>query len=250
MSSLTDLSVDSAGNLFVTTGIVPDFLPIQGSGKIYKLTPNGVRTTFASGLDYPTALAFDSAGNLFVANVRNFNSDVIYKFTPAGGRTTFASGITNPEAMAVDNAGNLFVSAAIVGAVDGVIYKFTPDGNRSTFALGLSPFAPMACDSAGNLFVSDFGGNIYKFTPSGVRSTFASGMVAFSSSGQPSTPAPTDFNNDGQPILTGITPTRNSRRDSIMNDNVHAAAPVGGRCRPRGNWWGLRISTAMAIQTS
>ena len=35
-------------------------------GNIYKITPAGLRTTFASGLDRPTGLAFDSAGNLFV----------------------------------------------------------------------------------------------------------------------------------------------------------------------------------------
>src|SRR5205823_3948671 len=115
--------------------------------------------------------------NLFVANVKNFNSDVIYKFTPAGGRTTFASGITNPERVAFDKAGNLFVSAAIVGAIDGVIYKITSGGVRGTFTLGVSPFAPMVCDSAGNLFVADLdSGNILKFTPSGVRSTFATGV--------------------------------------------------------------------------
>ena len=115
-------------------------------------------------------MAFDSAGNLFVANVQNFNSDFIYKFTPAGGRTTFVSGLTNPETVTFDNAGNLFVSASILGGNTGVIYKFTSDGVESRFALGFSPLAPLAFDSAGNLFVSDqFSGNIYKFTPSGVR---------------------------------------------------------------------------------
>ena len=178
------LAVDSAGNLFVTTGYRDDFgFPINGSGKIYKLTPNGLRTTFASGLDLPTGLAFDSAGNLFVANVSKFINGAIYKFTPAGGRTTFASGLTNPEAVAFDNAGNLFVSAFYSTSYPGgAIYKITSGGVRSTFAIGVSPFAPMACDSAGNLFVSDFGGNIYKFTPSRVRSTFApgvSGSLAF-----------------------------------------------------------------------
>src|SRR5205823_553105 len=164
-----------AQNLFVSSD--------AAGGNIYELTPNGLRSTFASGLDLPTGLAFDSAGNLFVANVSKFINGAIYKFTPAGGRTTFASGLTNPEAVAFDNAGNLFVSAFYSTSYPGgAIYKITSGGVRSTFAIGVSPFAPMACDSAGNLFVSDFGGNIYKFTPSRVRSTFApgvSGSLAF-----------------------------------------------------------------------
>ena len=95
-------AVDSADNLFVTTAdfcdscLFGDPGVINGSGKIYKLTPNGVRTTFASGLDDPTALAFDSAGNLFVANVSFNLSGTIYKFTPGGARSTFASGLTHP----------------------------------------------------------------------------------------------------------------------------------------------------------
>src|SRR6266566_4101932 len=60
------------------------------AGNIYEFTPAGVRSTFASGLDGPEGLAFDSAGNLFVADT--FTSGAIYKFTPDGMRSTFALG--------------------------------------------------------------------------------------------------------------------------------------------------------------
>ena len=36
-------------------------------GSIYEYTPDGVRSTFASGLNQPRGLAFNSAGDLFVA---------------------------------------------------------------------------------------------------------------------------------------------------------------------------------------
>src|SRR5213592_4400993 len=67
-----------AQNLFVSSD--------AGGSNIYEFTPNGVRSTFASGL--AGALAFDKAGNLFVAN-----GDSIYKFTPSGMRSIFASGL-------------------------------------------------------------------------------------------------------------------------------------------------------------
>src|SRR5437868_2432748 len=160
-----------AQNLFVSSD--------AAGGNIYEFTPNGVRSTFASGL--AGALAFDKAGNLFVSDRGN-----IYKITPNGVRSTFASGLAG--ALAVDSAGNLFVTTGyrddfgfpINGS--GKIYKLTPNGLRTTFASGLDLPTGMAFDSAGNLFVSDFGGNIYKFTPSRVRSTFApgvSGSLAF-----------------------------------------------------------------------
>ena len=228
------LAFDSAGNLFVTTGDRDDDgFPINGSGKIYKLTPNGVRTTFASGLDLPTALAFDSAGNLFVANVSNSISGAIYKFTPAGGRTTFASGLTNPEAVAVDNAGNLFVSAGIVGDEHRrSSINSLRAGLRSTFALGFSPFAPLAFDSAGNLFVSDFGGNIYKFTPSGVRSTFASGVSGFLAFGPPAEAtaaraAVIDFNSDGHPDYVLQNTSTHQTAIWYLNNNVYVGSAYG-----------------------
>ena len=49
---------------------------MRGSGAVYKFTPMGARTTFASGLFDPSALAFDSAGNLFVVD-RGFDYDFV-----------------------------------------------------------------------------------------------------------------------------------------------------------------------------
>jgi sugar lactone lactonase YvrE len=182
----------SAQNLFAV-GVDPTTGGVNGN--IDEFTPNGVRTTFASGLAVPDGLAFDSAGNLFVADLGFGYPDTgrIYKFTPAGVRTTFALGLSYPWrlALAFDSAGNLFVA-------DGDhIRKFTPTGARTTFATLPSPLIAygLAFDSAGNLFVATAGGNlinntgkIYKFTPTGVRTTFASSLVlpfalAFDSAG-------------------------------------------------------------------
>src|SRR6266480_618515 len=68
-----------------------------GSGTIFKFTPTATRTIFATGLSFPTALAFDSMGNLFAANASpNAGSGTIFKFTPDGTKTTFATGLSSP----------------------------------------------------------------------------------------------------------------------------------------------------------
>jgi hypothetical protein len=80
---------------------------VGGSGAIYKLTPNGVRSIFAFGLNGSDGgfygLAFDKAGNLFATNwvSGNVTSGTIYKFTPAGVRSIFASGLTYPYGLAL-----------------------------------------------------------------------------------------------------------------------------------------------------
>jgi sugar lactone lactonase YvrE len=161
-------------NLFVT----------EGSGDIIEITPDGTQHTFASGLNGPSGLAFDSAGNLFVAATGSGN---IYKFTNsvATAKGIFASGLSYPGALVFDSTGNLF--EADHNSISGDVYKFTPDGTKSLFATGLgyqSPFG-LAINSAGNLFVGDLSGSAYSFgnitqiTPDGTKSTFvASGIYS------------------------------------------------------------------------
>ena len=140
------------------------------SGAIFKFTPDGTESTFTSGLNTPIGLAFDSSGNLFVAD--QF-SNTIFKFTPAGTKSTFASGLSGPVGLAFDSSGNLFEA----DYNSATIFKFTPAGTKSTFASGLNNPAGLAFDSSGNLFEADQGsGTIFMFTPAGTKSTFASGL--------------------------------------------------------------------------
>ena len=159
------------------------FASDAAKGNIYKITPGAAPSTVASGLNDPTGLAVDSAGDVFEAD----DSGNIYKFTPGGVQSSIASGV-DPIGLAFDSAGNLF-------AIDppGDIYKFAPDGTRSTFASipwpasGIIYLQGLAVDNAGDVFVSDWYGSegdggsggygtIYKITPGGVQSTFASGL--------------------------------------------------------------------------
>jgi hypothetical protein len=109
-----------AQNLFVVGGL-------EEGNNIYEITPGGVESTFASGLGEVEAegLAFDSAGDLFVADRESGN---IYEFTPDGAQTNFASGFDGLVGLAFNNAGDLFVANSFS------IIEITPGGAQTTFA--------------------------------------------------------------------------------------------------------------------
>jgi len=139
------------------------------STAIVKFTPQGVKTTFASGLSLVLGLAFDSSGNLFATQSSNMqNGDTVLKFTPDGTKSTFASGLNELLGLAFDSSGNLFVAESGTGK----LLKFTPSGAQSTFAILNFPTA-LAFDFSGNLFVGD-ASSILKFTPTGSETTFTS----------------------------------------------------------------------------
>src|SRR5205085_12076596 len=75
------------------------------SHTIFKFTPAGTKSTFASGLSLSEGLAFDRFGNLFEADG---GSGTIFKFTPAGTKTTFASGLRTPAGLAVNATTDLY----------------------------------------------------------------------------------------------------------------------------------------------
>lgn len=118
--------VDAAGNIYVAD---------SGNHVIRKITPAGEVTTYAgtgsagnsdgtlttATFYYPTALAIDEAGNIYVVDEANHN---IRKITPAGIVTTIAGSgspgyrdgsdisalFNKPTGIAIDATGNLIVA--------------------------------------------------------------------------------------------------------------------------------------------
>src|SRR5213592_1999618 len=77
----------------------------NSSNTIFKFTPDGTKSAFASGLNRPFGLAFDGSGNLFEGD--QF-SGTIFKFAPDGTKSTFASGLGGPVSLVFDSSGSLF----------------------------------------------------------------------------------------------------------------------------------------------
>lgn len=153
-----DIAIGPDGNIYTA----------NSNGTVSKITPAGTATTLASGLGDANALAFDSAGNLYVAG-----ASIIEKITPGGIVSTF-SNTANVSVMAMDSSNDLYVYSWSAG-----VQKITSAGAVSNLNVNASDVNAMAFDSAGNLYLSRYSaGTVVKITPSGASSVFASGFNA------------------------------------------------------------------------
>jgi sugar lactone lactonase YvrE len=152
---------------------VSDFI----NGNIYRITPKGEISVFASGMDYPYGIAFNHAGDLFVANsaLDAGTEGYIGKINPDGTPHTFYANL-DPKAVAVNSAGHVFEA----DYHSGIIYEYTPDGRQSTFATGFWAPLSLAFNRAGHLFVGDGYGNgngrVSEIMPNGTIKWIASGL--------------------------------------------------------------------------
>jgi hypothetical protein len=181
------LAADRHGNLYVSDRL---------NARIRKVTPDGIINTVAGNgqqgfsgdggpavnamLNYPTGIAIDPAGNLYIADADNKR---VRKVTPSGLISTVAgngqygaggdggpalnASLSDLTAIAIDGAGNLYIADMSSQRVR----KVTSDGTISTVVgIGLKGSAgdggpalsaqldrpwSIALDGAGNLYLAD-----------------------------------------------------------------------------------------------
>jgi uncharacterized protein (TIGR03437 family) len=202
------LAVDSAGNLYIAD---------DGHQRVRKVDTQGIITTVAGNghqgfsgdggaatdaqLFRPSAVAIDSAGNLYIADmlnsrVRKVNTDGVIStiagngaigYSGDGGPATSAA-MFEPTGIALDSAGNVYIAdqnayvirkvntAGIISTVAGSgAFGFSGDGGPATSAELSGPY-DIAVDSGGNLYIADHNNHrVRKVDTNGIITSIAGG---------------------------------------------------------------------------
>ncbi len=162
------VSVGPDGNIYVAN--FGDFLSNANGTTVYRITPEGVRTVFATGFNGASGHAWNSQDVLFQSNIAGNRIDQV---TLAGQRSVFTSvGISGPVGVAIDSSDNVFVA----NCGNNTIRRITPQGSSTQFAASALFNCPngLTIDDNDNLYTANFGnGNVLKITPQGVVSLLA-----------------------------------------------------------------------------
>lgn len=106
------------------------------------------RGSVHQGLSSPVGMAYDRAGNLYVAN---WSAGTVLRFSPNGERFSFAHGLGGPSGLALLATGDVFVASYH----EDLVWRFTPAGAQSVFVRGLATPAGLSFDARGRLLIAN-----------------------------------------------------------------------------------------------
>ncbi len=201
IATTNDLAIDKDGNIFIlqyasckirkidaTTQIISTF---AGTGTCGFSGDGGMAT--AAKLNFPSGIAVDSQGNVYVADTFNYR---IRKIDTDGIITTIAgtgfnsdtgdngqaasARVSLPVGVAVDSQGNIYTNGNLAGT-GGRIRKITPAGKISTILYSSNQntlsIRGITLDKQDNLFLVDYKTSsqtrIYQVDSDGNRTLFA-----------------------------------------------------------------------------
>ncbi|MGH9663776.1 MAG: hypothetical protein ACRD9L_05075 [Bryobacteraceae bacterium] len=209
------VALDSAGNLYIADTLNHRIRKVTTDGTIATVAGRGTPSydgdgggAALAGLNQPSAIGVDAAGNLYIADT---GDNAVRVITPQGTiRTLAGSGcagfagdngpavraqINAPQGVSVDANGNVFIADTenhrirrvnAQGAI-ATVAGSDPSTGDSGPALAARLFEPggVAFDAAGNLYVSETASHrVRKVTPHGAISTVAgTGIAGYSGDG-------------------------------------------------------------------
>jgi uncharacterized protein (TIGR03437 family) len=216
------VAVDAQGNLYIADEI---------DNRIRKVTPAGIISTYAgtgipgysgdrgpaisAALNFPTGIALDAQGNMYVADsgnsrVRRIATDGTINTVAGDGIPTYGgdngpatAAQIDPAAIAVDSHGNLYIADGNnyrIRKVDtnGIITTIAGNGtagyvgdNGPATSAEIDFVADVAVDNAGNVYLADYYNyEVRKIDTTGMMTDFAGGVSYGSiASGVPATTA-------------------------------------------------------------
>ena len=170
------VAIDSSSNVYVTGTYVNGIQKFDKNG-------NFIATLASGKFDFPSSIARDSSGNIYVMDLRQ-----IQKFDSKGNLVTswHSPGLKGAN-LAVDSSGYVYITAPGLGVVQSYDRVSKYDGNGNIIAQwggqgsGNGYFVSakgVAIDSSGNVYVADSVNNcIQKFAPSKTVAKFTSNVI-------------------------------------------------------------------------
>jgi trimeric autotransporter adhesin len=255
-------AVDSSGQLYIADTGNHRIRQVNSAGLINTIAGNGQADALRDGgpsrnatLSSPRNLAFDIAGNFYIADEGNQRIRQVATngtiSTVAGNGTIGYSGdggpavsaaLAGPVGVALNAAGDLFIADTnnhrIRRVRSGMITTFAGNGyggyagdGGAAMAAELAYPAGVAVDSNGNLYIADTGNNrIRMVTPNGVITTIAGGAQGFSGDGGKATLA--TLNN---PAAVALDSTGNIYIADTGNQRIRKIDPTGVITTVAGN---------------
>jgi sugar lactone lactonase YvrE len=238
---------DASGNIYVADTVNNRVHAISPAGAISTVAGNGLAgysgdyfEGISAELDYPTALAVDSQGALYIADYLNEAIRRVWVgiiTTVAGDGDTCPGrilGVCEPSGLAIDSAGDIYFADSYHSQV----FEVSPGGalslvagngtsgysgdNLPATAAQLNSPHGLALDTQGNLYIADSENNCLRKVTNGVITTVGTGSPCYAGENPSATTAQLNY-----PYGVALDPAGNLYVTDNNNSVVRQISPGG-----------------------